>query len=55
MGKNISALKGKTVLGKPTVVASERIKITKDIDILKKKVFLPLVLSLLEGYGSSYP
>ena len=28
-GKNISALKGKTILGKCTVVASECIKITK--------------------------
>ena len=35
-GKDISALNGKTVWGKPIVVASDCIKIPKDIDNLKK-------------------
>ena len=39
-GKYISALKGKTVQGKPTVVALDCIKIPKDIANLKKTVFL---------------
>ena len=39
-GKEISALKGKTVQGNPTVVALDRIKIPKEITNLKKKVFL---------------
>ena len=39
-GKEISALKDKTVRGKPTVVASDCIKIPKEIANLKKTVFL---------------
>ena len=38
-GKYISARKGKTVRGKPTVVALDRIKIPKEIANLKKTVF----------------
>ena len=37
--KELIALKGKTVQGKPTVVASDRIKIPKDIANLKRTVF----------------
>ena len=43
-GKYISALKGETVLGKPTVVDSDCIKIPKDITNLKKTVFLTAVI-----------
>ena len=39
-GKDISYLNVKTVQGKPTVAASDRIKIPKDISNLKKTVFL---------------
>ena len=38
-GKYISARKGKTVRGKPTVVTLDRIKIPKEIANLKKTVF----------------
>ena len=38
--EDISAMKGKTVQGKPTVVSSYLIKITKEIANLKKIVFL---------------
>ena len=39
-GKDISALKGKTVRGKPTVVASYRIKNPRNIANIKNKVLL---------------
>ena len=39
-GKDISALKGKNAQVKPTVVASDCIKIVKEIDNLKRTVFL---------------
>ena len=39
-GKDISSLKGKTVQGKPIVVALDCIKIPKEIANLKKTVFL---------------
>ena len=39
-GKDTSSLKGNTVRGNPTVVASDRIKIPKEIANLKKIVFL---------------
>ena len=54
-GKDISTLKGKTVRGKPTLVASDSIKIPKDIANLKKTVFLTVNISLSTGYRSSYP
>ena len=39
-GKDISALKGKTVRDKPTTVALDCIKITKENNNIKKTVFL---------------
>ena len=48
-GKYISALKGKTVQGKPNVVASDCIKIPKDIANFKKKVFLTADIFFVNG------
>ena len=39
-GKEISALEGNTAQGNPTVVASYRIKVPKEIANIKKTVFL---------------
>ena len=48
-GKDISVLKGKTVWGKPTMVASDRIKIPKEIANLKKTVFLTADILFVNG------
>ena len=48
-GKDISALKGKSVQGKHTTVASDRIKITKEIANLKKIVFLTADIFFVNG------
>ena len=48
-GKEISALKDKTVRGKPTVVASDCIKIPKEIANLKKTVFLTAAIFFVNG------
>ena len=47
--KDISALKGKTVQGKPTVLALDRIKIPKEIDNLKKTIFLTADIFFVNG------
>ena len=67
-GKDISALKGKTSRCKPTVVASDCIKIPKNIDNIKKTVFftaeiffvniIPFFISLsrkIDFTGMSHP
>ena len=46
---DISALKVNTVQGKPTVVALDRIKITKAIANLKKTVFLTAYIFFVNG------
>ena len=48
-GKDISALKGKTVRCKPTVVDSYRIKNPKEIANLKKTVFLTTEIFFVNG------
>ena len=48
-GKDISALNGKTVQGKPTVLAMDRIKIPKEIANLKKTVFLTADIFFVNG------
>ena len=48
-GKDISDLKGKTVQGKPTLVASDCIKIPKEIANLKKTVFLTADIFFVNG------
>ena len=54
--KDISALKCNTVRGNPTVVASDCIKIPKDIANLKKTVFLTADIFFFSTvYRSSYP
>ena len=42
-------MKGNTVLGKPTVVTSDRIKIPKDIANIKKTLFLTADIFFVNG------
>ena len=48
-GKDIIALKAKTVRGKPTVLALDRVKIPKEIDNIKNTVFLTADIYFVNG------
>ena len=48
-GKDISALKGKTTRSKPTHVAGDLVKITREYKLLQKSVFITADIFFVNG------